>query len=239
MLKHAAKIAAQTLAHRVRKAFSAELRAEQVTPDGSEAARTCVEWLRGYIAKPDARLGRKGDICPFVGTALARQRMSFHVYGGVESITGKRLRDVMVDEGLRLLARLDHADDDMELTNVNLLFPRCRAADFPSFHEAHTLSKTALMRRGLMTSVFYPGYTRPGVHNPEFHLYQSPFPIVTIRPMALHDIVFLDRNAYAFAEYRRRYGQKYADGKVPKTHGYIERFADAQQRFGTTHATRR
>ena len=196
------------------------------------AVQECVKWLEAYIGQPHPQLGRNGDICPFVNTALRKQKMSFVV---LEHIDGPRFGEIknrVLYEAWRLLRRIDESDRFGELTTTNLLFPNLKGDAGAVVHEVHTQCKTSLMRRGVMLAAFYPGYPKPAIYNPEFKLYQAPFPVIVVRPMALHDIVFLDNNQEGFAEYYRRYAARYAAGKVSDEFGYPERFRTAAQRFG-------
>ena len=225
---------ARNLLFSVRRPFAAWAKPIVAAPGESIPAEASVAWLRDYIGQPHPDLGRKGDICPFVNTALDHNRMRFHVHDRVREIRAEQLSDLFIYEGLRLIERLDTEHKDAELTTVVLLFPTMDPACHAAIHDAHTRCKSTLMRNGLMIAVFYPGYDRPAIYNPSFKLYQAPFPTATIRPMALHDIVFLDRNAEGFAEYHRRFVARYRAGKVSEKFGYIERFADAEKRFNLT-----
>jgi heptaprenyl diphosphate synthase len=191
-----------------------------------------VKWLEEYIGQPHPLLGRKGDICPFVNTALRKQKMSFVLLEHIDGPSFGEIRSRVLYEAWRLLRRIDENDRFGELTTTNLLFPNLKGEAGAVVHEVHSQCKTSLMRRGVMLAVFYPGYPKPAIYNPEFQLYQAPFPVIVVRPMALHDIVFLDNNQEGFVEYHRRYAARYAAGKVSDDFGYPERFRVAAQRFG-------
>jgi hypothetical protein len=208
----------------------------RLTPTQLQAVEQCVSWLRTYIGQPHPQLGRNGDICPFVNTALRKHKMSFVV---LEHITSDKprgnqtaIRNRVLYEAFRLLRRIDELDRFSELTTTNLLLPKLEGEAAAVVHEVHTQCKTSLMRRGVMLAVFYPGYPKPAIYNPAFQLYQAPFPVIVVRPMALHDIVFLDNNREGFTEYHRRFAARFAAGKVSDEFGYPERFRKASERFG-------
>ncbi len=149
-----------------------------------------------------------------------------------KNIDDKTLGDVLMYEGMKLSRSLDRENDaDFELSAVCILFPNLEQGSFANMHAAHTRSKSLLMRGGIMVSVFYPGYERPALYNPEFHLYQSPYPIAAVRPMAIRDLAFVDYNEEAFGEYRRRFGAKYRAGKVPNKFGWVDKYTEAEKRF--------
>jgi uncharacterized protein DUF6875 len=205
----------------------------RLTPSQLETVQQAVAWLNDYIGKPHPELGRNGDICPFVRTALRKQKMHFIVLDQVTQPDIDLLRDRMMYEGWRLMRSIDHSDRNAEMTTVNLLMPNLKGEAAAVVHTVHDRCKANLMRKGIMTAAFYPGYAKPGAYNPEFKkLYQSPFPVMLVRPMAQHDILFLDRHREAFTEYHRRFAALYRAGKISDEFGYPERFREAEIRFG-------
>jgi heptaprenyl diphosphate synthase len=204
----------------------------RVGPAQLDAIQQCTAWLNDYIGKPHPELGRNGDICPFVRTALRKQRMTFVVLDQFTTPDVDKIRARVMYEAWRLARHLDESDRFAELTTTNLLFPGLKDSAAAVVHTVHQVCKTNLMRKGIMVAAFYPGYDKPAIYNDRFQLYQSPFPVVVVRPMALHDILFLDRNREAFIEYHRRFAQRYHAGLVSSEFGYPERFRDAEQRFG-------
>lgn len=204
----------------------------RVGPAQLTAVQTAVTWLNDYIGKPHPELGRNGDICPFVRTALRKQRMSFVVADHITTPDLKQIKSLVLFEAWRLLSTLDESDRFSELVTTNLLFPALQGDAAAIVHDVHSQTKSSLMRRGVMTAAFYPGYKKPGIYNDNFALYQSPFPILVVRPMALHDIMFLSNDGAAFEEYHRRFAQKYHSGAVSDEFGYPERFRAAEERFG-------
>jgi hypothetical protein len=229
-LKHVLHILYWERRHAVRSLLSEHYRAVAVST-GIEVER-CEGWLQNYLGEPHAQLGRTGEICPFIKTSMRRERVTHRSYAKITSIDEKTLGDVLMYEGMKLSRSLDRENDpDFELTAVCILFPNLDEASFSTMHEAHTRSKSLLMRGGIMVSVFYPGYERPALYNPDFQLYQSPFPIAAVRPMALRDLAFVDYNEEAFGEYRRRFGAKYRAGKVPNKFGWVDKYSEAEKRF--------
>jgi len=202
-----------------------------VRADSVRTLRTSIDWLENYIGQPHEQLGRSGDICPFVRTALKRDKMDFLVFPHITKASTQTISNIFISEGLKLLKHLNPSDTEMELTTTNIVFPNMDKNNAPVLHDAHTYSKRFLTSRGVMLAVFYEGYQRPGIYNPDFKLYQSPFPIAAIRPMALHDIIFLELNEEGFREYWSRYKNRYHQKKVPEKYGYYERFEAAEKRF--------
>ncbi|GHC89744.1 hypothetical protein GCM10007079_35480 [Nocardiopsis terrae] len=83
------------------------------------------------------------------------------------------------------------------------------AHHWPLLDEAQRRVKAEAVRRGLMIGQFHPHCPEPGVWNPSFTVSRSPRPLFAIRYMALHDILFLHADPELFAEYDRRFGDRY------------------------------
>ena len=229
-LKHALHIYYWEQRHNFRSLFADKYQGEEVK--ATTDVERCEGWLQNYLGEPHAQLGRTGEICPFIKTAMRRNRVSHRTYPKLKAIDDKTLGDLLLSEGMRLSRAIDRENDaDFELSAVCILFPELEEGSFANMHAAHTRCKSLLMRGGIMVSVFYPGYPRPALNNPDFQLYQSPYPIAAVRPMAIRDLAFVDYNEEAFGEYRRRFGAKYRAGKVPNKFGWVDKYTEAEKRF--------
>jgi len=202
-----------------------------VSGQAAKAVQGCTHWMEDYLGQPHPQLGRNGEICPYIKAALRKDHVSYRCYDAVTTISAREIADVFLRECVALERLVDPADADADLTAVCVLFPRMAPADFPNMAAAHQLAKGALMSRGIMLAVFYPGYEKQALYNPDFKLYQSPYPVAALRPMAIRDIAFLEYNREAFAEYRRRFAAEFAADKVSNKFGHVDRYREAEQRF--------
>lgn len=218
--------------------FDAGATGPRMSPTQASAAEQCTAWLSNYVGQPHPELGRKGDVCPFVNVSLRKQRIRLVVQDKLSGGMTRTIENAIFSEAWRLQRTLDPTDRLAELTASVLLFPNLAAADAQVLHAIHTEHKHSLMRRGLMLAVFFPGYGKPAIYNSDFQLYTAPIPAVVIRPMALHDIVFLDGHQGAFLEYHRRFAARYAANTVSDEFGYLRRFRAASERFGLVSSAR-
>lgn len=208
------------------------LRRSAISPEAARAIHDCVAWLESYMGQPHPQLGRNGEICPYIKTALRKDGVRFSCYDTATTLGAQRISVIFFAEGVALerhLSGLSEEDADMAATCV--LFPKLRQEDFDHVGEAHTLIKGRLMKRGMMISAFYPGYPKPGIYNPAFELYQSPYPLAALRMMAIRDLAFVEFNSEAFNEYRRRFAPAFAAGKVSNKFNHVDRYRAAEQRF--------
>jgi tryptophan 2,3-dioxygenase len=230
-LRQNARTALSLGVHAGRMLLSPAFRRNAVPAEAAKAVADCARWLEDYMGQPHAQLGRNGEICPYVKAAMRKDHVSYSCYDGVTALGARGISEIFLFEGRALERLLDPTDVDVDMTSICVLFPQLRQADFENMTAAHVLAKGVLMSRGLMLAVFYPGHDKQGIYNPAFKLYQSPFPIAAIRPMAVRDIAFVDFNREAFEEYRRRFGKEFADEKVSNKFGHVDRFREAEKRF--------
>ncbi|MFE9458878.1 tryptophan 2,3-dioxygenase [Streptomyces californicus] len=182
----------------------------------SEDQRVAEEWMREYLTGEHEDLGRGGAVCPFVGPArevgaIRMESLRAEPSDGTDELV-ESLRDRMrhfrglpVPEGKESLAALVVLIQDLPRHRWRLL------------DRAQHLLKREAVREGLMVGQFHPDCPEPAHWNPSFAVSRSPLPLVAIRHMAFHDILFLHADPVLFAGYQKRFGIRYEDGgKVPQ-----------------------
>ena len=160
--------------------------------DADEPTRELITgWLRSYVAKPHAELGRPGAVCPFVGQALAMHKVSMASCDlGAEPDLPAMTR--AVERAVDWFSTFGRADDDVDLSSLVVAFPDLARQHWHLIDEAHSALKTRFVANGLMLGQFHPDCAAPAAHNPDFPVNRSPIPLMVIRRMAPHDILFLE-----------------------------------------------
>jgi len=62
-----------------------------------------------------------------------------------------------------------------------------------------------------MAGQFHKNCDERSVHNRGFHVSIAPYPLIAIRHMAIHDIIFLKDNEEWFKAYNNRYGELFRE----------------------------
>jgi hypothetical protein len=75
--------------------------------------------------------------------------------------------------------------------------------------QGHEAAKPGLAEDGLMLGQFHPHCDEPAARNSAFLVARSPIPMLAMRNMSLHDILFLDRDARTFRAYDKRFSDVY------------------------------
>jgi hypothetical protein len=150
-------------------------------------------WLSIYITQPHAELGRRGPVCPFVARALATSRVSVAAYCFVGEPTFAGM-NLAIEQGAQCFQALARERDDSDLVSLIVAFPELEGEHWHLIDEGHRASKTKCVQNGLMLGQFHPLCDAPAAHNQRFPVNRAPIPLMVIRHMAPHDILFLGQD---------------------------------------------
>jgi len=173
-----------------------------------------LDWLHGYVSQPSSRLGRRGPVCPFVPAALDADavRFSFHYEIGEES---DRIRAVLGDE---LLQFRDTAElpgsSGTSLASLLVVFPNADSTGWAAIDQVYGDLKDVAVEQGLMIGQFHPACDERAARNPSFPVSRSPIPLVAVRHIAPHDILFLHQRREWVDAYRERFAGHLSRGRV-------------------------
>jgi hypothetical protein len=189
-------------------------------PEWHPTRRLVLDWVGGYVSRPHAELGRRGPVCPFVARALASDCISLCAW---HMPRDPRLEAMVeaVDLGMQRFRELSEASHEPALTSLVIVFEQLGEPFWHLIDDVHRIAKPRAVADGLMLGQFHPACEVPAVHNPEFPVSRAPLPLIVVRHMTTHDILFLeedrewvehfsawlDRSGHEFSKpaYRRRY----------------------------------
>ncbi|NMN96164.1 DUF6875 domain-containing protein [Antrihabitans stalactiti] len=195
---------------------------------------TVRDWLADYICRPNVSIGRTGPVCPFVPPAQRAGSLEITIKSAGSAPDKADVTDLV-------LAALDEFDEiewngsNPALRCLVLVIPDLAPTAYGLLDEAHRAVKSIAVRRGMMLGQFHPSCTEPAVRNPDFQVSRAPIPLVAIRHMALHDILFLHEQRDWFEEYRRLFGSYHLHGSEGIDQLFAERYREACAEFGPQH----
>ncbi|MGW1071759.1 DUF6875 domain-containing protein [Streptomyces sp. NPDC002537] len=188
------------------------------------------DWLSDYITQPHDRLGRGGAVCPFVLPSQRAGSLEIRVCAaGPDPSVASIAKTIL--EGLDTYDLIDWKGANPALRSLLVALPDLEPSECRLLDDAHREVKPTAVHRGMMIGQFHPLCEEPAIRNPGFPVSRSPVPLVAIRPMALHDILFLNNQKEWFLEYRRRFGGYYKPGRDSMEPLFTELF----QRACTAH----
>ncbi|MGW0210927.1 DUF6875 domain-containing protein [Streptomyces sp. NPDC003233] len=174
----------------------------------ASAERSLMRWLREFVAAAHPGLGRSGAVCPFVGPALR---------AGTLKLRPRSVGPDLDDAGLRTMVResvLEFLTTSWPTTNRALhtlvvMMPDLSEERAVALDTLHREMKDELVGQGLMFAQFHPRCDERSVRNPTLKVADSPVPMLAIRHMASHDIMFLHERPEWVAAYTAAFGHLY------------------------------
>ena len=193
-----------------------------------------LQWIDCYVCKAHPDLGRPGPVCPFVKPSLDKgkllTRFSYEIDGSdrekIEQKTYEYMRAFME-------IPLSNEQDRLS-TALVVAFPNIPQDKSGVLDSIQVQVKTEFVRNGLMVGQFHQTCSEPGIHNGDFAVSRSPFALLAMRYMALHDILFLNQEKVWFDAYYLHYGARYERGQVSNREGFVDLFYKTQKRLSGT-----
>jgi heptaprenyl diphosphate synthase len=202
-----------------------------------EVGAQLLTWARTYLMAEEEKIGRPyrpQTVCPFVEAVLRKNalHMVFH-----SEITRDEVEPIVEV----VTSYIDHFikdRGDAHASNPNkallIIFPRLPAANYYILDLVQEQMKDRMVDRGLMIGQFHPECQTPAIHNFSWRgVSVAPYPLIAMRHMVIHDILFLRHRRNWFLEYHSRYGAKYEQSNCLGAHyAYLTPiYNDAKNRF--------
>ncbi|QFZ20668.1 DUF6875 domain-containing protein [Saccharothrix syringae] len=179
-----------------------------LTVDLGESLKVVDAWLTDYISRPHRDIGRSGAVCPFVEPARRAGVVDSRV-----RLVGPSPSPALLVEVVRCsldeYELMDAVGDPSPLRSLVVVLPDLPEDRWSTFDAAHAAVKTESVLRGLMIGQFHPTCTERSARNPEFEVSKSPVPLLAVRRMAVHDVLFLGERREWFEEYLSRFGARF------------------------------
>ncbi len=192
------------------------------------------EWLTEYVSQPNAELGRKGPVCPFMPPAMRANAVEYVFRYDLEGNSEEDLFSQLLGE----FEDFDRTAEPISPSRTSLashlvVMPNADATTWLAIDHIYESLKDAAVARGLMVAQFHPNCDVRAVRNEAFRVAKSPIAAVAIRRMAPHDILFLNMSAPRFHEYERRFDHHYAHGRIHDPL-LIKMYADTHALYATS-----
>lgn len=168
-------------------------------------------WLQEYICLPHEQLGRDGAVCPFVEPAMRSETLLVRSRTGLANEGLSSLR-TLIREMTGMFRAAEWPRSNVAMRALLLVMPDLPMSQWTLLDKAQAQMKAGLAHEGLMLGQFHPHCPEPAARNPWFPVSRSPIPLLAMRNMALHDVLFLHHDRELFAAYRHRFGDRYERG---------------------------
>jgi heptaprenyl diphosphate synthase len=159
--------------------------------------------------------GSTGEpICPFAKPVLAENALYMAFHHEVNGKSAELIESIVL--GYREPFKKSTPFHPAERLKKALLvvFPEIPETETTVLDVVHSNIKSQFVHDGLMVAQCHARCDGRSVHIPGLKVYTSPHPLIVMRHMALHDILFLTENESWFTSYDQRFGLRF---KEPET----------------------
>ncbi len=201
-------------------------------------ATAVLQWAKEYLCTPNQKMRRTNNgsaeaVCPFVKPSLESNHFYVDVRPDINGHSPEPIVEAMLKYRDRLRTVPPFNSSELQRKAIVVVFPEIAAAMNAVLDLVHSQIKTAFVREGLMVTQCYPGCDMRSVRNPELRVYESPYPLMALRMMAIHDILFVSDDQEWFTAYHLRFGTHFRDPKTLQDYEQplLEAYARAKARF--------
>jgi hypothetical protein len=207
------------------------------SPANIAIATELLDWCRDYLMAENGEIKRPvGNqvVCPFVGASIRHDglRMAFHPEVNAED---EPTIETIVANYIPVFRALPPYEKSALLRKALLIvFPNITERSAAVLDHVHANVKLRFVEAGLMLGQFHPRCEETGVYNAHLRVSRSPYPLMAVRHMAIHDILFLDSDPVWFSLYNLRFGHRFrAPGDLnDNERHYVDRYNAARSKFG-------
>ena len=175
-------------------AIGPRLRRLSAFPAGDEPADVSgavAAWIRAYLMRPHADLGRPGAVCPY--TPLAA-KTDLALIGVSQADDQDEIHSIM-REAVRAFDAMPCPPAQKAFRCVLVAFPSCDSEQGRRTLKAvQNRLRPESTRRAKMIGLFEPHSQDPGLLNPQFRPLRAPVPLLAIRSLVAGDAPFVLRN---------------------------------------------
>jgi hypothetical protein len=185
-----------------------------VTPDHVNTGMRVLDWATNYLTREDTRLNRPHPpqtVCPYVEASLKSNCFYMVFHDEFDGRNCAAIADRIIDYALPFKAAQPTACNRQTLKALLIIFPNIKPEFFTVLDECHLKIKPEIVELGLMVGQFHPECREQAIHNPRWNsISKSPVPLMAMRCMSIHDIMFLGDDSQTFRAYDREFGFQFA-----------------------------
>ena len=178
------------------------------TIDKMQALAIASRWLSDFVCQPNEEVGRAGPVCPFVEPALQADSIRMETRDGYCAATGETIR-ALIGDMVDTFRATKWPHRNKTIHALIYVLPDLPEDSWTLLDQGQQAAKPALAEDGLMLGQFHPHCDEPAARNPAFLVARSPIPMLAIRNMSLHDIMFLGYEARIFLAYDKHFSHMY------------------------------
>jgi heptaprenyl diphosphate synthase len=175
-----------------------------------------LDWVQSFLVEPHPVMKRspKSDgqaICPFAKAVLDEKALCMAFHHEVNGKSAELIESIVLSYREPFKKTTPFHESDRLKKALLIIFPEIPPRETGVLDIVHSNVKSPCVHDGLMVAQCHARCEGRSVHNPALKVYESPHPLIAMRHMALHDILFLQDNESWFASYDLRFGARFRE----------------------------
>jgi hypothetical protein len=198
-----------------------------------EIARELYAWAEKEYTTDNPLMTRPANaipsrvVCPFLKASLDSDYLQLAFHPEVNAADPESIETLM-NSYIKEFGRMRPYDPDETRKALLVVFPNIQDVDLTVLDQVHSVIKDKYVRAGLMIAQFHKKCKAVSVHNRGLLTQQSSYPLMAIRYMQHHDILFLKDKAEWFHSYSQRFGEHFKTTKE-KPDYYFDLYHNAKR----------
>jgi hypothetical protein len=173
-------------------------------------------WVRSSLVEPHPMMKRSSNsegeaVCPFAKAVLDENALYMAFHHEVNGKSAELIESIVLGYREPFKQTTPFHESDRLKKSLLIVFPEIPARETGVLDIVHAKIKSACVHDGLMVAQCHARCELGSVHNPGLKVYTSPYPLIAMRHMALHDIIFLQDNEAWFTSYDLRFGARFRE----------------------------
>lgn len=179
-------------------------------------ANEVLAWAETFLMEPNPQMKRlpssTGEaICPFAKTAMAGNFLYLTFHHEINGMSEELIESTVLEYREPFKKVRPYHEKERLKKALLIIFPEIPPDQTNVLDIVHDNIKTQFVREGLMVTQCHARCDGRSVHNQALKVYLSPYPLIALRHMAIHDILFVEENEDWFGAYDQRFGARFKE----------------------------
>jgi len=207
-----------------------------LSPDNLKIADEILQWAQNYLTQENVHIKRpvgSQAVCPFVGPSIENNSFFMVFHNDVIGRSEEQIEGIILGYISPFKKLGPYGNNDKLRKALLVVFPNIPKDQTHVLDIVHANIKSKFVEAGLMVGQFHENCDERGIYNRAFRVSISPYPLMAIRHMAIHDILFLGATEDWFKCYNLRYGEKFNRPETIEDYNkhLVEYYIKAKERF--------
>jgi hypothetical protein len=186
-----------------------------VSPEDVKSARRLQVWARKYLAREHESVNRPHPpqtVCPFVEASTRANCLYMVFHHDFDGRCPTAIADQILEYVGPFKQAPPFAPNEQMLKALLIVFPNIKEEFLNVLDVCHEMIKPNMVDLGLMVGQFHSKCETQAIHNSAWNaISKSPVPLIAMRHMVIHDIMFLEDNEGWFRAYDASFGSRFAE----------------------------